>query len=173
MKKYFFSLILVAVALPGFVFAQDAEKAKRPDNIGVSDFDSFKNTSFDILDESTSLKKDATRIDSEVKNYSATISNITLDKLKTDLKALKGIASSSKALSEKIGELDNQGKELLASAKNVSPRTKSPQATSNTNKSVKGLETSRKNLDEVSTLVQNNTKLIADELKKRGETVEE
>lgn len=175
MKKYFYSLfILAAIVLPGLLFAQDSEKApKRPENIGVSDFDSFKNGSFDILDESTSLKTDATRIDSEVKNYAATISSVTLDKLKTDFKALKGIAESSKALTAKIGDLDNQGKDLLAAAKNVTPRTKSPVATGNTNKSIKGLDASRKNLDAVSTLVTTNTKLLSDELKKRGETVED
>ncbi len=174
MKKYFHSLfILVAIVLPGLLVAQDDAKAKRPDNIGVSDFDSFKNTSFDILDESTSLKTDATRIDSEVKNYAATISTVTLDKLKTDFKALKGIGESSKALTTKIGDLDNQGKELLTSAKNVTPKTKSPQASGITNKSVKGLESARKNLDVVTTLVQDNTKLLAAELKNRGEAVED
>jgi len=174
MKKYFYRFfILVGIALPGLLFAQEDAKAKRPENIGVSDFDSFKNSSFDILDESAKLKTDATRIDSEVKNYAATISTVTLDKLKTDYKALRGIGKSSKALTAKISDLDNQGKELLASAKNVSPRTKSPAATSNTNKSVKGLDTSRKNLDAVATLVQDNTKLLAEELKKRGEAVEE
>ena len=175
MKKYIHYLFfLAAIVLPGLSFAQDSEKApKRPENIGVSDFDSFKNSSFDILDESTSLKTDATRIDSEVKNYAATISTVTLDKLKTDFKALKGIGESSKALTAKIGDLDNKGKELLSSAKNVSPKTKSPQATSITNKSVKGLDASKKNLDAVATLVTDNTKLLADELKKRGEAVED
>ena len=174
MKKYFYPMfILVVAALPGLLNAQDDANAKRPENIGVSDFDSFKNNSFDIMDESTKLKTDATRIDSEVKNYAATISTVTLDKLKTDYNALRGIGKSSKALSAKIGDLDSQGKNLLASAKNVSPRTKSPAATNNTNKSIKGLETSRKNLDAVTTLVQENTKLLSEELKKRGEVVEE
>jgi hypothetical protein len=51
--------------------------------------------------------------------------------------------------------------------------TKSPQATGNTNKSVKVLDTSKKNLDVVATLITDNTKLLADELKKRGEAVED
>src|SRR5688572_22156794 len=172
MKKYFYLLIALVALLPVSVSAQE-EAPKRPENIGVSDFDSFKNNSFDILDESASLKKDATRIDGEVKNYQATISSLTLDKLKTDYKALKGIAESSKALTSKIGDLDNQGKDLLANAKNVTPKIKSPQATKNTNSSIKGLDASKKNLGDVSTLVQTNTKLLADELKKRGEVIED
>jgi hypothetical protein len=172
MKKYFYSLLILVALVPVTVLAQD-DAPKRPENMGVSDFDSFKNNSFDILDESASLKKDATRIDGEVKNYAATMSSVTLDKLKTDYKALKGIGESSKALTSKIGDLDNQGKDLLANAKNVTPKIKSPQATKNTNSSIKGLDSSKKNLDVVSTLVQNNTKLIAEELKKRGEVVED
>jgi len=172
MKKCYYLLIVLTLILPGSIVAQD-EAPKRPENMGVSDFDSFKNNSFDILDESTKLKTDATRIDGEVKNYAATISSMTLDKLKTDYKALKGIAESSKALTAKIGDLDNQGKDLLASAKNVQPKIKSPQATKNTNSSIKGLDSSKKNLEVVSSLVQTNTKLLAEELKKRGEVVEE
>lgn len=171
MKKYFFLLLTWVFFVPAF--AQDDKAPKRPDNIGVSNFDTFKNTAFDILDESTKLKTDATRIDSEVKNYAAALSGVTLDRLKTDFKALKGIGESSKALTAKIGDLDNQAKELLESAKNVSPKIKSPQATSNTNKSIKGLDSSKKNLESVATLVQDNTKLLAEELKKRGEVVEE
>lgn len=175
MKKYCYSLlILAAIVLPGLVLGQDAEKTpKRPENIGVSDFDSFKNNSFDILDESTNLKTDATRIDTDVKSYSAGLASVSVEKLKADYKALRDIGKSSKELTARIGTLDDQGKQLLESAKSVKPMTKSPAATNNTNKSVKGLDTSKKNLEVVASLVQTNTALLADELKKRGEAVEE
>ena len=42
---------------------------KRPENIDVSDFDSFKNNAFDILDQSIELKTDATKVDTDVKAY--------------------------------------------------------------------------------------------------------
>lgn len=173
MKKLIYFLFVLAVALPGLTYAQDAEKAKRPDNIGISDFDVFKNSSFDIQDESAKLKADATKLDTDIKAYSATIAGATLEKLKADYSAVKGIAKSSQDITAKIGDLDTQGKNLLASAKSVNPRTKSPVATSNTNKSVKSLDGSKKNLEAVATLVSTNTKLLADELKKRGETVDE
>lgn len=173
MKKFIYFLFVLAVVAPPFAQAQDEKTPKRPENIDVSDFDSFKNNAFDILDQSAKLKADATKVDTDVKAYAATISNANLDKLKADYAALRGISKSSKELNTKIGELDTQGKALLGSAKSVSPRTKSPAATSITNKSIKGLDASRKNLDAVATLVGGNTKLLADELKKRGQTVEE
>lgn len=173
MKKFIYFLFVLAVMVtPQFTQAQD-QAPKRPENIGVSDFDSFKNSSFDILDESAKLKTDATKVDEDIKAYASSLSNASLDKLKNDYAALRGISKSSKELSGKIGSLDAQGKALLSSAKDVSPRTKSPLATKNTNSSIKGLDASRKNLEVVGNLVSTNSKLLADELKRRGETVEE
>lgn len=174
MKKFiYFLFVLAVVAAPQFTQAQDDKTPKRPENIDVSDFDTFKNSSFDILDESVKLKTDATRVDTDVKAYAATLSNANLEKLKADFASLRQISKSSKELSAKIGDLDSQGKALLSSAKNVNPRTKSPAATKLTNTSIKGLDASKKNLEVVSGLVTTNTKILADELKKRGETIEE
>jgi hypothetical protein len=174
MKKIiYFLFVLAVVAAPQFTQAQDEKTPKRPENIDVSDFDTFKNSAFDILDESAKLKTDATKVDTDVKAYASSLSNASLDKLKNDYAAIRGIAKSSKELTAKIGDLDTQGKSLLSSAKNVSPRTKSPAATKNTNSSIKGLDASKKNLEVVGNLVTTNSKLLADELKKRGETVEE
>lgn len=174
MKKIiYFLFVLAVIAAPQFTQAQDDKAPKRPENIDVSDFDTFKNSSFDILDESTKLKTDATKVDTDVKAYAASISSANLEKLKGDYASLRRIGKSSKELTAKIGDLDTQGKALLTSAKNVSPRTKSPVATKNTNTSIKGLDASKKNLAVVGDLVTTNSKLLADELKKRGETVEE
>lgn len=170
MKKLltpFFTLLLVAFA--GSAMAQDAPK--RPENIGISDFDSFKNNSFDILDESAKLKKDATRIDGEMKG--GVLAAVSVEKLKADHKALKGIGSSSQALTEKIGQLKEQGKQMLENAKNVNPKLKAPAATNSTNKSIKGLDSAKSNIEATTALVQNNIKLIADELKNRGEKIDE
>jgi hypothetical protein len=170
MKKFLYTLLILC-AITELSVAQDAPK--RPENIGVSDFDGFKNNSFDILDESTKLKQDATQIDKEIKGGAAgVLSSLSVEKLRQDYKALTGISKSSQALVEKMGDLDNQGKQLLTNAKNVNPRTKSPVATSNTNKSIKGLEMARKNLDATSALVEENSKLILEELNNRGESVD-
>lgn len=174
MKKFiYFLFVLAVVVAPQFTQAQDEKTPKRPENIGVSDFDTFKNGSFDILDESATLKKDATKVDTDVKAYAATMSNASLEKLKADFAAIRGVSKSSKELSTKIGDLDTQGKALLSSAKDVTPKTKSPAASNLAKKSISGLDSSKKNLEVVSGLVTTNTKLLAEELKKRGETVEE
>ncbi|MDL5049261.1 hypothetical protein QQ054_24920 [Oscillatoria amoena NRMC-F 0135] len=163
-------LLISVFAFVTIVSAQGDAPPKRPENIGVSDFDGFKNNSFDILDESTSLKNDATRIDNEIKG--GVLSSLTVDKIRQDIKALRGIGESSQALVAKIGDLDEQGKTLLSNAKNVSPKTKAPAATNSTNKSIKGLEVARKNLDVTATLVKTNTDLLVNELKSRGESVD-
>jgi hypothetical protein len=169
MKKII-GLFVCFFALSGISNAQTEVPPKRPDNIGVSDFDGFKNNAFDILDESTRLRTDATRIDNEVKG--GVLASMTVDKIRQDIKALRGISESSQALTQKIGDLDEQGKSLLANAKNVNPKTKAPAASSNTNKSIKGLEAARKNLDATASLVKANTDLLVNELKSRGERVD-
>ena len=172
MKKYVCLMLVLFAFVSQSVLAQEEDKTpKRPENMGVSDFDSFKNNSFDILDESAKLRKDATRIDGEMKG--GVLAGLSVEKLKTDYKALKGISTSSAALKDKISQLNEQGKQMLENAKNVTPKLKAPQATSSTNKSIKGLGAASKNLDATSDLVTTNIGLIATELKSRGEVVED
>lgn len=153
------------------VHAQE-QPPRRPDNIGVSDFDSFKNNAFDIVEESTRLKNDATRIDNEIKNAGSVLTSFSVDKIRQDIRALRGIKQSAEVLADRIGKLDEEGKTLLNNAKNVNPRTKAPAATSNTNRSIQGLDYARKNLKAVADLVEANTKKLTDELKSRGEDIE-
>jgi hypothetical protein len=165
------SLLLAFFCLIGTqILAQDP--VKRPENIGIGDFDTFKNTSFDSQDEAIDLNKNTTKLDQEIKGYAGVLSTISVPKLKADLEALRGIHKSQKALREKLGSLDEQGKTLVSKAKEVTPKLKVPQATGNTNKSIKALESTRKNLDGVTGLITSNSKILIDELKKRGETVE-
>lgn len=167
MKKLTLLLLTLFVTA---AFAQDP--VKRPENIGIGDFDTFKNTSFDSQDESISMNKNVNKLDQEIKGYAGVLSTISIPKLKADLEALRGIHKSQKALREKLSSLDEQGKTLVSKAKEVTPKLKVPQATGNTNKAIKALDATRKNLDGVSGLVTSNSKLLIDELKKRGETVE-
>jgi hypothetical protein len=164
----------IITLLAGFLFltttllAQD----KRPDNIGVGDFDSFKNSAYDSQDESLKLKTNTEKIDKEIKGYSGVLSTISGPKLREDLNALIAINKSQKELRQQLGALDDKGKSLLGSAKNVSPKLKAPAATNNTKKSITALDNTRKNLDGISGLLSADSKILIDELKKRGETVE-
>lgn len=172
MKKFIY-LLFVMVMSAQLIQAQDDKAPKRPEDVGASEFDAFKNSSFDIMDESATLKKDATKIDTDVKAYAATLSTVTLEKLQADFKAIKGVSSSSKELNTKISALDEKGKALLTSAKDFTPKMKAPAITNHVKKSISGLDFSKKNLEGVTALVTTNTKLLADELKKRGVAVEE
>lgn len=169
MKKLNTLLILVFLC-PVFVMAQD--DIKRPKNVGISDFDNFKNSSFDVREESGSLNEDVTKLDGEIKNYSGVMNTIGVAKLKEDLAALKGSKDAVAKLNDKIGDLDNEGKTLVQNAKQVKPKLKSVSATKNTNKSIKGLGLAKNDLTSVSSLLETDIKLLSDELKTRGEIIE-
>ena len=175
MKKSFVFYILLSVFVSlGILQAQDKEKkeVKRPKNIGVADYDNFKNNSFDILDESNSLQENVTHIDNEIKGYSGLINTIGVEKIKKNLAALKDSKSAAETLLKKIGELAETGKELLTNVKSVTPKTKSLSASKNTKSSISVLDTSKANVKGLSELLVADIKLITEELKSRGEVIE-
>ena len=61
MKTRFY-LLLFYLVLVFPVLAQEEEQLKRPADIKVTEYDEFKNTSFDTYDESLKLKKNMTVI---------------------------------------------------------------------------------------------------------------
>jgi hypothetical protein len=171
MKLRALSLALLTL-LVATTAVQAQDKPKRPGDISVSEFDTFKNTSFDIVDASHNLKNNVTTIDNEIKNYSGVINTVAPDKLKKDLAALKGSKKEAETLADRISKLADQGKEMVGKAKDVTPKMKSLDATSITNKSIKGLDTAKGYLAGIGTLVDTNVTLITDELKKRKEPIE-
>ena len=173
MKKSIIFLFLIGIFItPGVLNAQEKKNVERPKNVGVSDFDSFKNSSFDIKDESATLKKNITHLDNEIKKYSGLINTIGVAKLKNDLKALRESSQAIKKLTEAIAKLDDQGKSMVENAKTIKPKTKSLGAVKNTNKSIKGLDFAKADLKSVTGLLENDLKVIIDELKKRGEPID-
>jgi hypothetical protein len=166
------TLLLCFILISGFAFAQDEKKEviTRPADIKVSEYDNFKNTSFDTYDQSTKLKDNLTVIDKDVKNYAGAWKSVLTPKLTDDLKALLAIKNSGEALQSEIAGLDNQAKDLLSNAKKAG--LKAPAATKNTNNSVSILNKSKENLTYILDLTQTDLKLIKDELKARGEPVE-
>ena len=171
--RYYSILLLMSLSFAGSLFAQDDKKPpKRPDNISVSDYDGFKNSSFDIMDNAIKLKQNFGTIDNEVKKYSGIINTLTVDKIRKDLGALRGIQKESTVLTQKIGQLDDLGKGLLTSAGSVTPKLKSIAASSNTKKAVQGLTHAKDNLGTVSSGLAADVTLLTDELKKRNEPIE-
>ncbi len=165
--------LILALFLFGAAASFAQEKApSRPADIGDSEFDGFKNSSFNVLEESTKLKNNLTHIDKEIKEYSGVISTVSTDKIKGHYQALTGVKKEVESVNANIAELDNKGKDMVANAGNVTPKLKSVKATANTKKSVEGLDVAKGNMKSISEMLQADTKLLADELKSRGEPIE-
>jgi hypothetical protein len=104
------------------VLAQD--DLEKPKDMGVSEFDEFKNNAFAIFKKSQDFKK---MVDEGQK--------FTAD----DVKAVDDLKNDLAALQEK-------SEALVKKAKDVKPMTKAPAATKNTQASVKALKRSGENL---------------------------
>lgn len=169
MKKMLsFSLVFLLTGL--IAVAQEAPK--EPKNVGISEFDTFKNNSFDILDDSNKLKESATTIDSEIKNYSGVMNTLSLEKLKANFKAVKDGVKSTGDLSTQVAELSGQSKAVLEKAKKVKPAYKSPGAVKNTNSSIKALDFAKKDLAATKEIFEANLQILKEEMKSRGELIE-
>lgn len=166
------TLNLVALLTLVLTFSIHAQDIEEPKDIGVAEYDDFKNSSFDIMKESATLNKSATTIDNEVKSYSGVMNTISIDKLKQNYKALKEGTEAVGTLSEELAELNGKSQDVLSSAKNIKPKMKSVGAVKNTNKSIQALDASKADLSATKELLSNNMKLIGDELKSRGEMIE-
>ncbi|MBX2943329.1 MAG: hypothetical protein KF860_13380 [Cyclobacteriaceae bacterium] len=165
-------MILLAVVMGSApLFAQD-KAPTRPADIGESEFDNFKNSSFNILEESTKLNANLKHIDEEIKEYSGVMSTVSVEKIKGHYKALTGVKGEVETINSNIVELDNKGKDMLANASKITPKMKSLKATANTKKSAEGLDSSKSNMKSIAQMLQDDMKLLGDELKSRGEPIE-
>ena len=171
MKKVQFAFIFLSLILIIPTLAQD-KTVSRPSDIGESEFDEFKNSSFNVLEESTKLKENLTHVDKEIKEYSGVMSTVSTDKIKAHYKALTGIKSETEAINSNIAQLDNKGKDMVSNANKVTPKMKSIKATTNAKKSVEGLEVAKGNMKSIAEMLQEDTSLLATELKSRGEPIE-
>ena len=171
MKRFILLLTTMTLLVVSSVSAQD-KTVQRPSDIGESEFDNFKNNSFNVLEESTKLKRDLTHVDDEIKSYGGVLSEVATDKLKGHYQALTGIKKETESVKSNLAELDDKGKDMVANASKVTPKMKSIKATANTKKSVEGLDVAKGNLKAITDMLAEDTKLIAEELKSRGEPIE-
>ena len=170
MKKILFLILSIGI-LSISTFAQD-KAPTRPADIGESEFDNFKNSSFNVLEESTKLDANLKHIDKEIKEYSGVMSTVSTDKIKGHYKALTGVRGEVEIINSNIAELDEKGKDMVANASKVTPKMKSIKATTNTKKAVEGLDVSKNNMKSITQMLQDDMKLLGDELKSRGEPIE-
>ena len=126
MKKAILLTTICLFFIPMLLIAQD-EELKKPKDIGVAEFDEFKNNSFSIYKSSLEFK---TRVDNG--------ETLSAD----DVKAVKKLQEDVAAMSEKT-------EKMIKNASNVKPMTKAPQAGKNTKASGKALKFSSANLQYV------------------------
>lgn len=171
MKKIQLVMLAFYLLLTAPLWAQD-KTINRPADIGESEFDEFKNSSFNVLEESTKLKRDLAHVDDEIKSYGGVLGEVATDKLKGHYQALTGIKKEVEGVNSNIAQLDDKGKDMVANASKVTPKMKSIKATANTKKSVEGLEVAKGNMKSIADMLKEDTQLIAAELKSRGEPIE-
>ena len=127
MKKL---ILLIAVAMfsaPLLLSAQD-EELEKPKDVGVAEFDEFKNTSFSIYKNSLKFKTMAENGDKFTKDD---VNDVT--KLQDDLT-----------------KLQEKTEAMLKNAGNVKPMTKAPKVTKIVKASAKALKVSAENLKYIS-----------------------
>ncbi len=160
-KAFFFFLGLLSFLCFGQTFAQTDDKygdLKRPDNIGDSDFDNFKNSAFDIYFNVGKLDENLKKVESNLVEYQKDKSNINIASLKSDIKSLNEINDGLAKLQNETATLKSKSETMVKEAKNITPKMKAPKAVSNTNKSVTALDQAN---DRLKVLVENQKLAMA------------
>jgi seryl-tRNA synthetase len=162
--------LIIVLLMPQLISAQNENKPlEKPKDIGISEFDVFKNNSFSIYSETKRIEAEVKLLDKDIKSYAADFKNVELEKLKKDYKALKSLQKQLPALEDDIKKISPQSEALLAKTKDISPKQKSIGAIGNTNKSVKALDQAKQNLKDISDILKSDTELLHQALKDRGE----
>ena len=162
-------LITITSLYSTSIYAQNLDSygdMKRPANIGVADFDNFKNACFDIYFNSHKLDKNLQDIETNLTKYAADKDNIDFNSLREDIKSLNAIGKSSKELTAQLKTLDDKSESMVKNAKNIKPKTKAPKAVKNTNNAIKALNDAKSTLKTVGenqvTLLKQATELLGD-----------
>ncbi|MFN8258613.1 MAG: hypothetical protein U0W24_23185 [Bacteroidales bacterium] len=122
---------------------------KRPDDISDASFDNFKNSSFDIYFNVGKLDQNLANVESNLIKYKQDPSAIDFNSLKADIKSLNEIGEAMPKLQSELTALKDKSETMVKDAKNITPKTKSPKAVSNTNKSVNALDKANDKLKEL------------------------
>lgn len=134
MKNLFLPLLFIATV----AMAQQEEKElKRPSAVGESGIDGFVSQSFDVYEPTIKTDKDLLAIEQEIDKMEK-----EGHKIKSDAEVLKRLYFIQKEVRtrpDKIAELDNKAKDMVETAKNISPKTKAPAAIKAVNTATKAL----------------------------------
>lgn len=141
---------------------------ERPANVGDSDFDNFKNSSFDVYYNVGKLDVNLKKVETNLISYKENPDNIDFNSLRSDIKALNEINAALPKLQSEITSLKGKSEAMVKGAKDFKPKLKAPKAIKNTNQSVTALDKAN---DRMKTLVEDQKAALmtAKELLGEGE----
>jgi prefoldin subunit 5 len=149
-----FQLFIMALMSVSFLFSNYASaqtldsygELKRPANMGDSEYDSFKNSSFDVYFNTCKLDANLKKIEGNLVGYQQDKDNIDFKSLRSDIKALREINEAIPDLKNELKGLKGKSENLAKNAKNVKPKMKAPKAVKNTKKSIEALDKAKEKM---------------------------
>ncbi len=153
--------------------AEEARKLQRPKDSGVQDYDDFKNSSFNLLQELLKTDDNYAKIKTDINGYADGSRETTVENVKTDYGRLKKLKKSTEVMDDRVKSLSSEGEELLQNASKVKPVTKVKAVTDNTKKSMKAVDYSKSMTSEITAQVTTDMKTLAGKLAELGEEIEE
>ena len=166
-------LIFLAAPVMGQSTAEEAKKLKRPKDSGIKDYDEFKNSSFNLLQELLKTDDNYAKIKTDINGYADGTREVTVANVNGDYGKLKKLKKSTEVMDDKVKSLSSEGEELLKNASNVKPVTKVSAATKNTKKSIQAVDYSKSMMSEITTQVTEDMETLSGKLAELGEEVEE
>jgi len=159
---FLFLLLFSAFYISGQTTKEEAQKLKRPGDCGVSQYDDFKNSSFNLLSELLKTDTNYEQIKGDISGYVEGEKEVTVDGVKGDITRLKKLKGSLESMDERVATLATDGNDLLQNATKVKPVTKVKAATDNTKDSMQAVDLSKKMIDEMSGQVEEDIKSLTD-----------
>ena len=151
----------------------EAKKLKRPKDCGISDYDSFKNSSFKLLAEVLKTDVNYEQVKTDINGYLTGDQKPTVDGINADMKRLTAILKSIKVMDDRVANLTKDGNDLLKNAKSVKPVTKAKPASSNTKNSLKAVVASKDLMKELTTSVTGDVGALTKKMGDLGGKVDE
>ena len=166
-------LVFLAAPVLGQSTAEEAKKLQRPKDSGITDYDEFKNSSFNLLQELLKTDDNYAKIKTDINGYDEGTRDVTVANVKGDYGRLKKLKKSTEVMDDKVKSLSSEGEELLKNASRVKPVTKVKAATSNTKKSIQAVDYSKSMMSEITTQVTEDMEGLSEKLAGLGEEIEE
>jgi prefoldin subunit 5 len=167
------ALILIASPVFSQSTSEEARKLQRPKDSGVKDYDEFKNSSFNLLQELLKADDNYAKIKADINGYAEGSREATVNNIRMDYGRLKKLKKSTEVMDDRVKSLSSEGEELLQNASKVKPVTKVKAATSNTKKSIKAVDYSKSMMSEITAEVTTDMETLSEKLAEMGEVVEE